>query len=81
MRCGRALALCVALGGVPASADDDNRIKTVFVIAMENHPQADVFSRVANGERRDRDRGAISALLFRPSGERMALRNDHSHLV
>jgi len=43
VRCGRALALCVALGGVPASADDDNRIKTVFVIAMENHSEADVF--------------------------------------
>jgi len=37
-----ALALCVALGGVPASADD-NSIKTVLVIAMENHREADVF--------------------------------------
>jgi heptaprenylglyceryl phosphate synthase len=32
-----ALALFVVLGGVPASADDDNSIKTVFVIAMDNH--------------------------------------------
>jgi hypothetical protein len=38
-----ARALCVALGGVPASADDDNSIKTVLVIAMENHWEADVF--------------------------------------
>lgn len=32
-----ALALSIGLWGVRASAQDDNSIKTVFVIAMENH--------------------------------------------
>ena len=32
-----ALALCIALGGERASAQEDNSMKTVFVIAMENH--------------------------------------------
>ena len=41
-----ALALCVAPGGVPARADDHNSIKTVFVIAKENHWEADVFRRL-----------------------------------
>jgi hypothetical protein len=32
-----ALALCIGLGGVQANAQDDGKVKTVFVIAMENH--------------------------------------------
>ena len=32
-----ALALCIGLGGVRVSAQEDNSIKTVFVIALENH--------------------------------------------
>ena len=32
-----ALALCIGLVGVRANAQDDGKVKTVFVIAMENH--------------------------------------------